>query len=518
MKIKSISWTNYRALPDGKFVPNGSDIVISGRNGSGKSSIAGILPFVLFGDNATTIKRFDDGLLPTDDGLIHAAQIVFDDGTALRREYFWTKTGNRHRLYIDAKVVKANEFAAKIEVITRGGGKLLFNPFAFCELKHDEQRATLMKIFGRTIAIDLPNPIPDGADEDKFIADTKRKLDRLKAEAATFAPAIDELARQITDVPEDLSAAINSATSELDAAKHHRQQILDAPHCDAQLSAAQKRALDVRSAINLHQNRLARLQSERKNLLTDYHGVKNSVGTCPTCSQPLPASLREKHLADIVARGKKITDEIATDENALRIYNDELSELNAKIAELTEQMPPTDQPNRLDLLNAIDQKISDITAQLTKLKSAEKIRARIDELINREHAINRDIAALEHQLTEAKNFRHEKIARIEDAINSHFVSVKFKLFDFAIVSGEAKPTCEATLHGVPYSSLSKGERLRAALDIFIALQKHFDVQLPLIIDDAESYTPNSFIDLPNQKFFFRVTDDDLNISERSVAS
>ena len=68
------------------------------------------------------------------------------------------------------------------------------------------------------------------------------------------------------------------------------------------------------------------------------------------------------------------------------------------------------------------------------------------------------------------------------------------------------------IDGVPYSSLSKGEKFKAALDILNALQSKFQRQFPLMIDDAESYTSNSFVELPNQLFLFKVTETDLQVS------
>ena len=69
-----------------------------------------------------------------------------------------------------------------------------------------------------------------------------------------------------------------------------------------------------------------------------------------------------------------------------------------------------------------------------------------------------------------------------------------------------KETCEPLLNGVPYAALSKGEQLKASLDILQTLQTAFKIELPVFIDDAESYTSNSFVDLPNQIILFKATE------------
>ena len=96
------------------------------------------------------------------------------------------------------------------------------------------------------------------------------------------------------------------------------------------------------------------------------------------------------------------------------------------------------------------------------------------------------------------------------------------MFELVQSTGEYKPTCAAMLHGVPYAALSKGEQLKAALDIWRTLQKVYGVELPLMIDDAESYTRNSFVDVPNQLWLFKVSDEERLVIEvkkeaRSVA-
>ena len=57
--------------------------------------------------------------------------------------------------------------------------------------------------------------------------------------------------------------------------------------------------------------------------------------------------------------------------------------------------------------------------------------------------------------------------------------------------------------------------MTAALDILDAFQKYFDAALPLIIDDAESYsaqTIKSYKSLPNQKILLKVADGKLKVT------
>ena len=108
------------------------------------------------------------------------------------------------------------------------------------------------------------------------------------------------------------------------------------------------------------------------------------------------------------------------------------------------------------------------------------------------------------------NFSVE-LTESEANVNAQFQFVKFKLFKI-LANGDIKEDCAAMINGVPFQSLSKGEKLKAALDILNTLQKKFGIEMPLFLDDAESYTSNSFVDLPNQLFLFKVDEENLAIS------
>ena len=63
------------------------------------------------------------------------------------------------------------------------------------------------------------------------------------------------------------------------------------------------------------------------------------------------------------------------------------------------------------------------------------------------------------------------------------------------------------IDGVPYNSgLNRGAKLKAALDILKTLQRFYSIELPIFIDDAESYTSNSLVKIPNQLFLLKAVE------------
>lgn len=488
MKINRISWQNYRGLADGEIVTDGQDVIITGHNGAGKSSIASILPFVLFAKGASSVKQFDAGFIPNDDGLIHSAEIEFDDGTVLRREYSWIGKSNRHVLFVNGKPVKSDEWHAHIFDLTLGLSELSFNPFEFCEMPAAERRGFLIAAFGSDIQIDSStvNDILAGLSPEKFLADANRELKQLKKDADKIPVKIDENKRILKNFPADIDKAIRDLQTQIDKDVAKRDKLRNDQDFNFQLALAQ-------TQLSRAQRQVDSLNVTRQKLLDEFRALKNSK--CPTCGQPIvPDNAR---LQTIVNDGKKVSADI-------KDFQQKVDDAQKQVSELSVKAKDNLFGSELELLN---DSINAASNQLAKLQTAKDARARIDELYNSAASINDEINRLNQDIQAVKDFAQLKIERIEDHINSQFEFVSWKLFNVAITTGEITPTCEPTLHGVPFSALSKGEKLKAALDIFTALQRHHGVNLPIFLDDAESYTANSFVDLPNQLWLFKVTEE-----------
>ena len=262
--------------------------------------------------------------------------------------------------------------------------------------------------------------------------------------------------------------------------------------------------------------RIERCKKIRADLLASYKKFsEQKAGICPTCKQPMPLkvfeALRDDKLLDIQIQGDANNAELEKAQRVLTKVNADLAQAEKHLQKLNNaanaKFKPSDFYDR-EKVRKLDDDIAELNLQLTKLKASTDIQARIDELKARDAELQKKLATLEKLKKLGEDVQHRKIVACEENINSHFENVS---------TGEVKATCEPMLHGVPYSALSKGERLKTALEIFKTLQNHFGIEMPLFIDDAESYTINSFVELPNQIFLFKVTDEkDLTIEIKSV--
>lgn len=525
MKINRISWKNYKGLADGVIEANGRDVVITGKNGAGKSSIASIIPFVLFGKVTGSIRRYSEGHdLP--DGLIHCAEVEFENGTRLLREVKDAKTGGgtATTLYVDGEQVKKAAFDAQVYQLTKGGGELVMNPFAFCALPLSERRNFLLKNFSAASESELL-AAPENAELKKllgnksaasFAKNCRDKVKTLKEQLKIIPAQIDALTDTITEPSAtnigELQAQIDAAQkelSQLQTAERDRQNELT--KVERAISQAEYQKNCAERDIQTHNRSLEDLREQWKRL------AATKGGTCPTCGQKLPQEkfLRERDakLTKLNADGQTIKARVEELQKTITEHAAHIESLKARAAELTSvKISEADAARCAELQKNISELHIQVGAAQTVIEANKRIRDNIAELKREEKRLGEEVFTLEGQAALAEDFTERTIEQTEAAVNQNFGVVKFKLFDYLKTTGEFKTTCEATLNGKPFSALSKGEKLIAAMDIFTTLQKKFGVELPLVLDDAESYTAMTLSVVPsNQLFLLKVTDDDLRI-------
>ena len=455
------------------------------------------------------------------DNKYHGAEIEFDNGLKLGRFIADSRSGGvTTKLYIDGAPAQKRQFDGKVDAITNGAGELILNPFAFFTMTAKDKRNFVARTFGALSEREILST-PENAElaemfggmtAETFIAYCKSELRRLKPDANGFQDRLEELERQLANVPK------NADLTRIDAdLETKRAELAKLMKSTPQVQLPTQRINELERQESYLTRQLERESTRRENLLAEFKKTKSAkAGNCPTCNQPMPLDLfeakRDEKLCEIIAEGKLVAAQVAEFKTELSNVQTELETLRAQAAELQTQAEQSakSEAERVERLKMIQIDISELEAEKNRVESAKKIERRITELKTQERALNEEIATLEGYLARAEKFQHEKIQRFEDEINANFEHVKFKLFDKRI-DGTPYEVCEAMIDGVPYASLSKGEKLKAALDIFRAIQRRYGVDLPLIIDDAESYTANSLVEITNQKIILRVAETDLQI-------
>lgn len=265
--------------------------------------------------------------------------------------------------------------------------------------------------------------------------------------------------------------------------------------------------------------------------------------TCPTCGQMLPKAqveaAREKAEAEFNQAKARDLEAVNAEGRRLKARRDELAKLVAELAEKreaslatfgdlkqeeyklraqveaakTEVKPITDNPEYARLLeqkkqveaeiealkagnqeaitavqkdiNAYNQDIAVLERAQAQVEQYEKGMERIQQLQDEEKHLASEFEKLERELYLTEEFVRTKVRLLEEKINSKFHLARFKLFREQ-VNGGLEECCEVQYNGVPFSSLNNAARINIGLDIIRTLSKHYDVEAPIFIDNAEA--------------------------------
>lgn len=322
-----------------------------------------------------------------------------------------------------------------------------------------------------------------------------------------------------SEVIEDLrklNAELLKAETEFQSEKSGAQKIENARLNDI---------VSVVAGIKNHEENLKEHQEAIGSLRKNYAGIKSttpeSVGNvCHECGQSLPAEKiqeltdnfnhnKSEALAENQRQGGEMAKEIGLIELALKSKQDEKESL-----EKIEPGKPISDADVIGLQSKIkilksemDSKSEEIPAELIQTLGAAKIRltqaqeqkaliktvagsqTRIDELKTKKSELSTENDKVEKFLSLYDKFNQAMADSTEAPINAMFQNVNFRMFKTQ-EDGKIVPCCDVLDKEMrPYQgALSNGERIQAGLDIIRTMQKHFNIQAPVWIDNSESVT------------------------------
>ena len=316
--------------------------------------------------------------------------------------------------------------------------------------------------------------------------------------------------------------------------------------------------------------KIIELENYRKELITKYDTMKatkfdENKTFCPTCFQKLQEDkikiVKEEfleniknELAKIQAIGKKNNENIK--ECALLIQNrsktildnktilnelcnrfeketkelqllkakkldletEEVQKIREQISELEANLdnPDVMQEARKDSILIKKKKnierTKDIMQLLANNSSAVQNETRIKELNEEASVLSLRLATVEQEVIACEEFIKTKVTLIEDKVAEKFQGLRFKLFNTLINNG-VEECCEVLKDGVPFGALSNGAKIKCGLKIIEVLQKHYDLFVPVFIDNAEGVTGLEDIDTQTISMFVKDGIKELEIKE-----
>lgn len=184
-------------------------------------------------------------------------------------------------------------------------------------------------------------------------------------------------------------------------------------------------------------------------------------------------------------------------------YQEKLKELE-KLQSVVDGLVKEDTTEIQNRKAKITEQINNINKQLNEKVVQEKTKARIQELENAEQELAERIQELESQEFQIEQFTKTKVELLENAINSNFEVVRFRLFDTQINGGLVE-CCDTLVNGVPYSDVNNAHKIIAGLDIIKTLSKFYNTTAPIFIDNRESI--NKLCEINAQVISLVVTED-----------
>ena len=259
-----------------------------------------------------------------------------------------------------------------------------------------------------------------------------------------------------------------------------RPEVFDVcPTCGKPFTEAEKAA--VISEFNLQQaQKKAEINNKGKGLRAKEKEVKASIKELSD-----KISTNEARLRKLEASMKKCHDQLDSVESTG--YEDaEISEIKKEIADLESKLSGGSRA-KLPVLEAA---LKEKQRQMAMIEGGRSTEARIAELLEEEKQLAAQIEDLESEYERAEQDIQQQAAVIEKEVNSKFEYAQFQLF-FRHINGGIEPCCKIytkDTHSEWGHGASGSECINLGLDIIKTLQRHYNLRLPLVIDNCEIVT------------------------------
>lgn len=419
----------------------------------------------------------------------------------------------------------------------------------FCgRMKAEERRKILIELAGNGQSEELKELIGDlTADEFRAMLLSKRKSinDQLNGmsqridELNQVRPKIDKLDRKALEL--ELKATIDEIYQKKDEIIsinsglkiNELKSELTQLHDERTLELESK-SMQFKHEIKILKGSIERLLEENETwkklkleIVEEWKRVNAekfvSKPVCFACKQPLPDEMidtqknefygnqanrlreineREDYLiSKIDANEQKILNyEMAVSnlETNLKVNTDTLDLVKAGIAARKAEIESKIEKIMIDkgpeiesineAIKGLEKRKSNIEVDLLDFIQVEKIDAHIKAKKESLKEVAGQFEEIESKLNQLDEILKDMTRAIETKVNQYFEITNWKLFE-AQINGGIREVCEPMLNGVPFSSdLNTGARINIGLDCIKTLSKHFGIELPVFIDNAESIT------------------------------
>lgn len=398
---------------------------------------------------------------------------------------------------------------------------------------------------------DIEDVESDISESKKCLYDLEKKIEIIKNGGGNI-----ELENEIKKKETELEQArmehnikVKEIKSENDRMKSER--IRNIEELNSKIASGERNIKELKNDISFAKERQNSLREEYKKVRSDVF-PEFSDTVCPCCGRVWENDVlatkqkdyeekrkshnevRANRLAEINDKGIKLSETIKECEEKIsgfsdknELYKNQLAEFKnspvenifvpvfddkvyyEEISRLREQLEndTVDTSKEEEEIEKIKNELKVLEIERGDIIASQKAKERLSEIEEDMKQKAQVIADIEREEEIIMDFTKAKIDILDKAVNDRFGIVKFKLYDHQINGGFTE-CCEPMINGVPYSNLNSAGKINAGLDIINALQKFYNVKVPVFIDNKEAV--NSPLKLDCQTIYLKVVGEEKN--------
>lgn len=448
----------------------GDQTKISGKNGEGKSTIASILPYLLF--NTDELGNKID-LTPVGDSVSGFAEgMVQIDGERIKIARTTNKGANK-AIEVNGLPMKVREFETFLSEkdISKDIFLSIYNPAYFFTLHWKKQRELIFNAIAKPYQSEVLDQLKErfakaleeplkkyNSIEDikkwssNQVKNAKNEIERVRGRISVFE---EQMKNTIT---EDEKRELQAKLEELELSK----RLFDEAH-----ENYNKVDID----LNKYSLSERRLKSDVQALSERFTNLKEKENVCSVCGGELSEEQKEnvkETLKSIAIEGKEAEENL----KEVIVIKNKLLKQREKYEQVRNQYY---NPTRNEQIFEYKLKLSQQTSSTEQLDSEKEELQRIKkELIN---YMDIEEAAIKYEQKENEILR--------DKVNTLFDTIQVSIFEEQ-KNGDYKESFDICIGEKKWYHLSTGERIRAGLEVANVISNLYDFECPTFIDNAES--------------------------------
>lgn len=299
MKIISLQVENVKRVKAVRVIPGGNVVLVTGKNGAGKSSVLDSIMYALAGGKSLPEKPIREGQ--------HKARIEIDLG-----DYKVTRSFTEKGSYLNIEGKEGMKASNPQQFLNSILGKISFDPLAFINEAPKKQREIVLDMVG----LDL-------SDFDDHITAVKGERSDLNKEIARLKNEVDRIGIS-EDVPDEL-VSVAALTEELNKALEHNRKTEqlweEIAELDTDLYTANNAIKKLEEELVLRRGfvsqieaYIAELKEKIPSALIDTNGITDQIKSAETINEQVRSKLDKERLQQ----------ELEEAQNAYKVKGDEI--------------------------------------------------------------------------------------------------------------------------------------------------------------------------------------------------